>query len=263
MLSIVFRTAAYPNPLDQASWTPAQIAFYSSLFMVWLACLVLWKPLLGVHPPGGNPMSLTFTVPERDVIAWRRHLHMYPELSFPEHQTAHFVEGKLHDFGIETTRPTETSVVGTVEGTREADPDATVRCVALRADIDALPVQESSGLSFASTVPGVMHACGHDAHTAMLLGTAKVLADNRDQFSGTVKLIFQHAEELNPGGAQAMVDAGVLEGVDQIYGLHVMNGPVGTVQIAHGNTTSSAGGGFITIQGVGSPGPCRTRAPTR
>ena len=199
-------------------------------------------------------MSLTFTVPERDVIAWRRHLHMYPELSFREHQTAHFVEGKLHDFGIETTRPTETSVVGTVEGNREADPDATVRCVALRADIDALPVQESSGLSFASTVPGVMHACGHDAHTAMLLGTAKVLADNRDQFSGTVKLIFQHAEELNPGGAQAMVDAGVLEGVDQIYGLHVMNGPVGTVQIAHGNTTSSAGGGFITIQGVGSHG---------
>lgn len=160
---------------------------------------------------------------------------MYPELSFEEHETAAFVEGKLHDFGIQTSRPTETSVLGVVEGTREADPHGTVRCVAPRADMDALPVQENSGLSFASTVPGVMHACGHDAHTAMLLATAKVLADHRDQFSGTVKLIFQHAEERNPGRAKGMVEAGVLEGVDQIYGLHVMNGPVGTVQMSYGN----------------------------
>lgn len=198
-------------------------------------------------------MTPQITVPEEDVIAWRRHLHAHPELSFEEHRTAAFVEEKLRSFGIETHRPTETSVVGTIHGTQEL-PDGGLRCIALRADIDALPVQEESGLEFASTVPGVMHACGHDAHTAMLLGTAQVLTGMTDRFGGTVKLIFQHAEEKNPGGAKGIVEAGVLEGVDQIYGIHVMNGPVGTVQIAHGVATSSAGGCFLTITGVGSHG---------
>ena len=126
--------------------------------------------------------------------------------------------------------------------------------IALRADTDALPIQEETGESFSSTVPGVMHACGHDVHTAMLLGTAKVLVERRDELAGTVNLFFQHAEELNPGGARDMVRAGVLQGVDRIYGFHVMNGPSGTVSVPRGNATSSAGGFFLDIQGQGSHG---------
>lgn len=126
--------------------------------------------------------------------------------------------------------------------------------IALRADTDALPIQEETGESFSSTVPGVMHACGQDVHTAMLLGTAKVLVERRDELAGTVNLFFQHAEELNPGGARDMVRAGVLQGVDRIYGFHVMNGPSGTVSVPRGNATSSAGGFFLDIQGQGSHG---------
>lgn len=199
-------------------------------------------------------MSTNFEVPMDDVIAWRRHLHAHPELSFEEHETSAYIESRLHEMGIETTRPTPTSVLGVIEGTAAAPEGRAVNCIALRADIDALPLQEETGEPFASTVDGVMHACGHDAHTAMLLGTAKVLMGLRDRFAGTVKLIFQHAEEKNPGGAIGMVEAGVLEGVDRVYGFHVMNGPKGHVQAPKGNATASAGGFFVTIQGVGSHG---------
>lgn len=195
-----------------------------------------------------------FTVPEDRVVEWRRHLHAHPELSNQEVQTSAYVEQTLRDLGIETSRPTPTSVLGVIHGNAVVPDGRTPRCLALRADMDALPVQEETGLEFASQVPGVMHACGHDAHTAMLLGTAATLMGLRDQFCGTVKLLFQHAEELNPGGAKFLVEAGVMEGVDEVYGVHVMNGPAGTIDVVKGPATSSAGGFFLDVKGRGSHG---------
>lgn len=138
-------------------------------------------------------MSLkTPEIPLESVVAWRRHLHAHPELSFKEFETAEYLMTTLQKLGVEASKPTATSVLGVIQGTADI-PDPT-RAIALRADTDALPVQEETGLPFASKVPGVMHACGHDSHTAMLLGTAAVLVKNRDKFGGTVKLIFQHSE---------------------------------------------------------------------
>jgi amidohydrolase len=144
------------------------------------------------------------------VIAWRRHLHRHPEPSFHERETARFVAETLESFGLDVERPTETSVLARL---------GTGRAVALRADIDALPIHEESGVEFASERPGFMHACGHDGHTAMLLGAAQALA--ADPPPGEVRFIFQHAEELAPGGARDMVAAGVMEGVELVYGCHL------------------------------------------
>jgi len=153
---------------------------------------------------------------EREAIAWRRHLHANPELSFEEVDTSRYVEETLRSFdGLELERPTATSVVATLRGGR------TGKVLALRADMDALPIQEETGLEFASTRPGVMHACGHDGHTAMLLGTAKLLAARRDELAGEVRFVFQHAEEKPPGGARQLVDAGVMDGVDLVVGAHL------------------------------------------
>jgi amidohydrolase len=149
-----------------------------------------------------------------DVIEWRRHLHRHPELSFQERETASFIAETLEGFGggLEVERPAENSVIARLRGDGPA--------VALRADIDALPIQEESGVEFASENPGVMHACGHDGHTAMLLGAAQILS-TRDLPGGEVRFIFQHAEESPPGGARDLVAAGVLDGVDLIYGCHL------------------------------------------
>ena len=150
------------------------------------------------------------------VVAWRRHLHQHPELSFQEHETARFVHDTLVGFGnLIVTRPTETSVLARLVTGR---PGPTL---AFRADMDALPIHEENDHEFVSTVPGVMHACGHDGHTAVLLGVAKILLERRDELSGELRFIFQHAEEVLPGGAQAMVDAGVMDGVDLVVGQHV------------------------------------------
>lgn len=153
---------------------------------------------------------------EPDLVRWRRHLHAHPELSFEEVQTSQFVFDALSQLPeLEISRPTETSVVARLVTGRPG------KVLALRADMDALPITEETGLSFASQNPGVMHACGHDGHTAMLLGAAKVLHDRRDLLSGEIRFIFQHAEELNPGGAQELVDKGVLDGVDAVVGQHL------------------------------------------
>ena len=134
---------------------------------------------------------------EQQAIAWRRHLHAHPELSFEEHETSAFLFELIGGTdGIELERPTETSVVAYL---RTGRPGPTL---ALRADIDALPIQEETDLEFASENPGVMHACGHDGHTAMLLATLNALHARRDELVGEVRFIFQHAEELLPGGAQ-------------------------------------------------------------
>jgi amidohydrolase len=149
---------------------------------------------------------------DEDVVEWRHHLHRHPEISFEEHDTSAWIAERLEELGLAVERPTETSVVARLGGGGPV--------VALRADIDALPIHEESGVDFASERPGAMHACGHDGHTAMLLGAAKMLAASGD-LAGELRFIFQHAEELAPGGARDLVAAGVMEGVDFVYGCHL------------------------------------------
>ena len=151
------------------------------------------------------------------VIAWRREIHAHPELGFEEHTTSALVESALRSAGIATQRVAKTGVVGLLEGGKPG------KTIALRADMDALPLQERSGEPFASQMPNVMHACGHDAHTAMLLGAAISLAPERDRIAGNIKFLFQPAEE-GPGGALPMIEAGVLESphVDAAVMFHVL-----------------------------------------
>jgi amidohydrolase len=181
------------------------------------------------------------------VIQWRRHLHENPELSFEEEKTADFVYKTLTSFGeIELSRPTKTSVVGKIKGQSPGN------TLAIRADMDALPIEEKSGLPFASKNPGVMHACGHDGHTAMLLGAAKILSENKNRFSGEVRLIFQHGEELFPGGAEELVQGGVMEGVDFVIGTHLWSQlEVGKIGIVYGPMMASPDTFIITIKGKG------------
>ncbi len=148
---------------------------------------------------------------DEQVIEWRRRLHRHPEPSFEEHETAGFIAATLESFGLAVERPTATSVVARL---------GSGRAIALRADIDALPITESSGVEFASERRGFMHACGHDGHTAMLLGAAKQLA-SEPPAGREIRFIFQHAEELAPGGARDLVQAGVMDGVDLVYGCHL------------------------------------------
>ena len=156
---------------------------------------------------------MSTTPPAADAIAWRRHLHANPELSFHEHETSQFVHETLASFGgLVLERPTPTSVVARLHG------DNPGRTLALRADMDALPINEESGVEFASRKEGVMHACGHDGHTAALLAVARTLVDRRAELAGEVRFLFQHAEELPPGGATELVAAGVLDGVDAVIG---------------------------------------------
>jgi amidohydrolase len=149
---------------------------------------------------------------DEQVVEWRRHLHRHPEVSFEEHETSAWIAERLSELGVDVSRPTETSVLGRLGS-------GSGPVVALRADIDALPINEESGVEFASERPGAMHACGHDGHTAMLLGAAAELASS--EVAGEVRFIFQHAEELAPGGARDLIDAGVMEGVDFVYGCHL------------------------------------------
>jgi amidohydrolase len=177
-------------------------------------------------------------------VAWRRHLHRHPELSFDEHETAAFVARTLEGFGgLAVERPTETSVMARLGGGGPV--------VALRADIDALPVAEESGVEFASETPGRMHACGHDGHTAMLLGAARLLSE-RGLGGGEVRFLFQHGEELAPGGARDMVAAGVMDGVDFVYGCHLWAPlELGRVAAVPGPFMAAADFFRITITGRG------------
>lgn len=181
------------------------------------------------------------------VIAWRRQLHQNPELSFHEERTAQFVADTLASFGsLEIKRPTPTSVVARLISSRPGP------VLAMRADIDALPIEERNTHEFVSLNPGVMHACGHDGHTAMLLGAARVLVSRRDELAGEVRFVFQHAEELNPGGAEELVKAGVLDGVDLIIGAHLwLPMPYGQVGVKSGALMASPDNFLITITGSG------------
>jgi amidohydrolase len=194
----------------------------------------------------------TLVSPELDeqAIAWRRHLHAHPELSFEEHETSAFLFELLGGLeGLELERPTETSLVAILKTGREG------KTLALRADIDALPIQEETGLEFASQNPGVMHACGHDGHTAMLLATLNALHERRDDLSGEIRFIFQHAEELGPGGAAQLVDAGVMDGVDLVVGAHLFSrDPLGKVGVLSGAHTAASDVFGIVITGKGGHG---------
>lgn len=189
------------------------------------------------------------------VIADRRHIHEHPELGFEETETAAFVAQRLESLGAEDIRTgiAKTGITALIRGTKPG-PD---KCVLLRADMDALPIDEEVEADYASKTPGVMHACGHDAHTAMLLGAARILMDRRDQFSGTVKLLFQPSEEANGGGAQPMIDAGVLQDphVDACFGQHLMSPvPTGYIGVTPGPIQASADSFEITVQGKGGHG---------
>lgn len=189
-----------------------------------------------------------------DLVRWRRHLHQHPEVSFHENETAAYVEAELRAMGVELIeRPTPTSVAALIEGTAPAA--GPTRTAALRADLDALAVTEAPGLACRSVNEGVSHVCGHDAHMAILLGAAKTLLARRSEFAGRVKLIFQHAEELLPGGAAELVAAGVLEGVDAAIGLHVWNDRIGRISICDERVATTASDmAWIRITGRGTHG---------
>lgn len=183
-----------------------------------------------------------------ETVKWRRHLHENPEPSFEEWNTRQFIAAKLREFGYEEIEE-EVGGGGIVAYLRGEHYGPTI---AFRADFDALRIEEETGLDFSSKNPGVMHACGHDGHTATLLSVAKVLKAHENDLAGTVKFIFQHAEEVLPGGGKSMVDAGVLDDVDAVYGLHLRS-PLeyGTVSYCSGYAMAAADFFSITIQGKG------------
>jgi len=181
------------------------------------------------------------------VVQWRRHLHQHPELSFHEEETARFVHETLEGFGgLEVTRPTATSVMARLL-TGHPGP-----VLALRADMDALAITEATGLPFASRNPGVMHACGHDGHTATMLGAARQLVAMRDALRGELRFIFQHAEEIAPGGAEEMVQRGAMDGVDRVIGAHLWAAlEVGKVGVIEGPAMAAPDTFWITVRGAG------------
>ncbi|WP_010516640.1 amidohydrolase [Croceivirga radicis] len=220
--------------------------------------------LLAAFSYGQSGLEKSYKDVEEKVIAWRHDIHQNPELSNREFKTAEKIAKHLKSLGIEVqTGVAHTGVVGVLKGKRPG------KVVALRADIDALPVTERNNLPFKSEVKaeflgenvGVMHACGHDTHTAILMGVAEVLANNKDKIKGTVKFIFQPAEEGPPpgeeGGALLMVKEGVLKNpdVDAIFGLHINSEtPVGTIRYKSGGTMAAAQSFTIKVKGKQSHG---------
>ena len=196
------------------------------------------------------PIKNRFAETHAEITGWRRHLHQYPELLFDVHETAKFVEQKLREFGITdiTTGIGRTGVVAVIEGKT----NTSGRTIGLRADMDALPIHEATGLEYASKIPGKMHACGHDGHTAMLLGAAQYLAETRN-FDGRCVLIFQPAEE-GGGGGNEMVKDGLMDRWDihEVYSIHNMpDHPVGEFAIRPGALLAATDQFDIVIEGQG------------
>lgn len=186
-------------------------------------------------------------ISEERLVTWRRYLHQHPELSFQEEHTAQFIYDTLCSFQtLAVTRPTGNSVMARAIGSK---PGVTI---GIRADMDALPIQEETGAGYTSCVPGVMHACGHDGHTAILLETAYIVSQHIAELCGEIRFFFQHAEEQYPGGAEEMVQAGVMDGVDYVIGLHLMSGlETGNIGIAYGPMAAAPDVFTIEIQGKG------------
>ncbi len=198
-----------------------------------------------------------------EVVEIRRDVHRNPEFGRQEFRTTALIKAKLEEYGVdEIHSPMETGAVALIYGH-----DKEGKCVAIRADIDALKVVEETGLPFSSEVPDMMHCCGHDMHTAMLLGVAKILCNNRDKFKGTVKLIFQPSEDTLPGGAKEMVEKGVMENphVDAIYGIHFFPDEelMGQIGFHSGPLTTSVDLFDVTVIGKGGHGstPHLTKDP--
>ncbi|WP_353048336.1 MULTISPECIES: M20 family metallopeptidase [unclassified Exiguobacterium] len=185
-----------------------------------------------------------------EMVERRRYLHQHPELSFHEVETPNYIASRLEELGIEVRRNVGgRGVVGTIRGGKPG------KTVALRADFDALPIQDEKTVDYRSTVPGVMHACGHDGHTATLLAVAEVLASQKEQLTGNVVLIHQHAEEVVPGGAREMIADGCLDGVDVIFGTHLWSTTqLGTIGTRVGPVMAAADKFELTLFGRGGHG---------
>ena len=187
-----------------------------------------------------------------ELIALRREIHRNPEVAFNEFETTELIVSRLKQKGIKNVkRITKTGLYAVINGNKKG------KCAALRADIDALPIQENTGLKFASKNPGIMHACGHDSHSAMVFGAALILNGLRNELNGSVKLIFQPAEEKNPGGASVLIKNGILKNpkVDVIFGQHILPGkPAGKVGFYPGVMMASQDEIYITIKGKAGHG---------
>lgn len=202
-----------------------------------------------------NPTPINLSDILARVKEWRRHLHMHPEPSFQEYETMDFVSTILSSYGISHQKAVAGTGVVAYIAAPHHDPQAP--CLALRADLDALPIQEQNDVSYKSQVPGWMHACGHDVHTSILLGTAVLLQANKENLKRPVKLIFQPGEEQNPGGASLMIKAGVLDNpkVEELVALHVYPElPAGFVGIKEGLYMASSDEIHVEIEGVGGHG---------
>jgi amidohydrolase len=195
------------------------------------------------------------------VKGYREYMHQHPELSFQEEKTMEFVANALTKLNIPFTKGIGgTGVVGFIKGKHHSD---AMECIGLRADLDALPIQEENEVSYKSKVAGVMHACGHDVHTSILLGVAEIINEIRDEIPFPVKLIFQPGEEKNPGGATYMIRDGVLENpiVKELYALHVFpDMPVGKVGFREGIYMASSDEVYVTINGKGGHGATPNKA---
>ncbi len=187
-----------------------------------------------------------------EVVSIRKHLHQYPELSFKEFETSKFIQNKLKEWGISYNVMATTGVVGVIQPSKPTN-----KCIALRADIDALPITEENDVDYCSANKGVMHACGHDAHSAMLLGALKIINQHKKELNCKVKFIFQPGEEKLPGGASLMIKEGVLENpkVDEIYALHVFPElETGKVGLKSGMYMASCDEIYMTVKGKGGHG---------
>lgn len=198
-----------------------------------------------------TPIREAIALLQPELVQWRRRIHQYPELGFKEILTADFVQEKLRQWGIEhQSHIAHTGIVATIKSHHPG------KVLGIRADMDALPIQEENQVPYCSQHDGIMHACGHDGHTAIALGIAHYLAHHRDKWRGTVKIIFQPAEE-GPGGAKPMIEAGVLShpDVDAIIGLHLWNNlPVGTIGVREGVLMAAVECFKCTIFGRGGHG---------
>lgn len=186
---------------------------------------------------------------KQEFILVRHHLHAHPELSYQEVETSKYIQSQLQQIGIPFEVKASTGVIGLIKGR-----NAESRVIALRADIDALPIREANDVPYKSVNEGVMHACGHDVHTSCLLGAAKILHELRDEWDGTIKLIFQPGEEKNPGGASLLIKEGVLSNPkpEAIFGLHVHpQMETGKLSFRAGQVMASADELYITIKGKG------------
>jgi len=185
-----------------------------------------------------------------EIVSWRRFLHQNPELSFKESNTSKFIAEKLRSFGLKVREGVGgNGVIGVIEGGKPG------KTIAFRADFDALPIHDEKEVSYKSKLDGVMHACGHDGHTASLLGVAKTLSKHSKHLNGKVVLLFQHAEEKPPGGAKLMIEDGALDGIDVVFGGHLATEiQIGNIATRVGPVMASVDAFKITLQGRGGHG---------